>query len=635
MLFLASQNQLAQKGLFILWVALFCIAAQLTLENLIIEPIRVKHLSVLNKFFLKYRWHLLLGILFVSASNYFRVLQPQMIREALDLVVENVNLFQQFRGFELQSRLFSMLGSTLLLFGGLVLLLALLMGVFMYFMRQTIIVMSRLIEYDMRKELFAHYEKLDLAFYKRNNTGDLMARITEDVSKVRMYLGPAVLYGINLVSLFIMVIYSMLSVSVTLTIYCLAPLPFLSISIYYVSNLINKKSEVIQKQLATLNSTSQEVYSGIRVVKSYVQELAMVGFFREQSEDYKTKALSLAQVNAFFFPLMILMVGASTVLTVYIGGLQVVNGNITPGNIAEFVIYINMLTWPITALGWIASIIQQAAASQKRLNEFLDTKPSITNPIEAPGTIQGAITFNEVHFTYPDSGIKALNGVNFSLNPGDKMAIIGKTGSGKTTIADLLVRMYDVSEGSIELDGKNIEKHDLANLRQKVGYVPQDIFLFSDTISKNIAFGKPSATQEEIERFAKYASVYDDIIDLQEGFNTMVGERGVTLSGGQKQRVSIARALIKSPDIIILDDCLSAVDTNTEKQILSYFNEGLGDKTAIIITHRIYSLLQFDKIIVLDEGKIVEEGNHNELLEMQGYYFDLYEKQRIEEAENP
>jgi ATP-binding cassette subfamily B protein len=294
-----------------------------------------------------------------------------------------------------------------------------------------------------------------------------------------------------------------------------------------------------------------------------------------------------------------------------------------------------MLTWPITALGWIASIIQQAAASQKRLNEFLDTKPSITNPIEAPGTIQGAITFNEVHFTYPDSGIKALNGVNFSLNPGDKMAIIGKTGSGKTTIADLLVRMYDVSEGSIELDGKNIEKHDLANLRQKVGYVPQDIFLFSDTISKNIAFGKPSATQEEIERFAKYASVYDDIIDLQEGFNTMVGERGVTLSGGQKQRVSIARALIKSPDIIILDDCLSAVDTNTEKQILSYFNEGLGDKTAIIITHRIYSLLQFDKIIVLDEGKIVEEGNHNELLEMQGYYFDLYEKQRIEEAENP
>lgn len=558
-----------------------------------------------------------------------------MIREALDLVVENVSLFRQFNGFSLQDQLFSTLGRTLLLFGILVLVLALLMGIFMYFMRQTIIVMSRLIEYDLRKELFAHYEKLDLAFYKKNNTGDLMARISEDVSKVRMYLGPAILYGINLVSLFTLVIYSMLSVSVELTLYCLAPLPFLSISIYYVSNLINKKSEVIQKQLASLNSTAQEVYSGIRVVKSYVQENPMAGFFSSQSEDYKEKSMSLAKINAMFYPLMLLMIGASTVLTVYIGGLQVVKGSITAGNIAEFVIYINMLTWPITALGWIASIIQQAAASQKRLNEFLNTKPLIDNPTSNDSPIKGTIQFDKVYFTYPDTGIKALQNINLELKAGQKMAIIGKTGSGKTTIADLLVRMYDVSTGSIKIDGKDLREHDLANLRRRIGYVPQDIFLFSDTISKNIAFGKANAGPEEIEAFAKYAAVHSDIMNLSEGFQTMVGERGVTLSGGQKQRVSIARALIKKPDIVILDDCLSAVDTNTEKQILDYFSQGLAEKTAIIITHRIYSLLQFDKIIVLEDGEIIEEGTHAELLNLQGYYYNLYEKQHMEEAENP
>ena len=600
-----------------------------------LNPTRVKQLSYLNKYFFKYRWRFLLGVIFVSASNYFRVLQPQMIREALDLVVENVSLFRQFGGFSLQDQLFSTLGRTLLLFGVLVLVLALLMGVFMYFMRQTIIVMSRLIEYDLRKELFAHYEKLDLAFYKKNNTGDLMARISEDVSKVRMYLGPAILYGINLVSLFTLVIYSMLSVSVELTLYCLAPLPFLSISIYYVSNLINKKSEIIQKQLASLNSTAQEVYSGIRVVKSYVQENPMTGFFSTQSEDYKEKSMSLAKINAMFYPLMLLMIGASTVLTVYIGGLQVVKGSITAGNIAEFVIYINMLTWPITALGWIASIIQQAAASQKRLNEFLNTEPLISNPTNDDSPIRGTIQFEQVYFTYPDTGIKALQNINFELKAGQKMAIIGKTGSGKTTIADLLVRMYDSTSGSIKIDGRDLREHDLSNLRRRIGYVPQDIFLFSDTISKNIAFGKANAGPEEIEDFARYAAVHADIMNLSEGFQTMVGERGVTLSGGQKQRVSIARALIKKPDIIILDDCLSAVDTNTEKQILDYFSQGLAEKTAIIITHRIYSLLQFDKIIVLEDGQIIEEGTHAELINLQGYYFNLYEKQRMEEAENP
>ncbi len=593
----------------------------------------MKELFVLNKYFIKYKWHFLFGIVFVALSNYFRVLQPQMIREALDLVMENIALYRQLDGFDLQQELFSILGNTLLVFGGLVLVLALIMGVFMYFMRQTIIVMSRLIEYDMRKELFNHYERLDLAFYKKNNTGDLMSRITEDVNKVRMYLGPAVLYFINLLTLFIFVIYSMLQVSVELSMYVLAPLPFLSLSIYYVSSLINKKSTIIQQQLATLNSTSQEVYSGIRVVKSYVQEKPMSRFFAGQSQNYMDKSMGLAKVNALFFPLMMLLVGVSTILTVYVGGLQVVKGTITPGNIAEFVIYVNMLTWPVTAIGWIASIIQQAAASQKRINEFLKTKPAIISPTVEAKPIKGNVTFDKVTFVYPDTGIKALENVSFTLKSGEKMAIIGRTGSGKTTMADLLLRMYDVSEGQILIDGEDIRQKNLHNLRQKIGYVPQDVFLFSNTISKNIAFGKKTVEQAEIEQFAKYSAVYEDIKGLSQGFDTLVGERGITLSGGQKQRVSIARALIKKPEIIVLDDCLSAVDTNTEAQILGYFNESLQDKTTIIITHRIYAHLRFDKIIVLDEGKIVEAGTHESLLTNKGYYFDLYEKQRMEEVE--
>lgn len=592
----------------------------------------MKDLAVLNQYFIKYKWHFLFGILFVSLSNFFRVLQPQMIREALDLVINNVGLYDSFRGSSLQNEYFGMLGQQLLFFGGLVLLLALMMGLFMYFMRQTIIVMSRLIEYDMRKKIFAHYQDLDLGFYKRNNTGDLMARITEDVNKVRMYLGPAVLYGINLVSLFVLVISSMVSVNLELTLWCLAPLPFLSLSIYYVSNLINKKSTVIQTQLANLNSIAQEVYSGIRVVKSYVQGSAMTRFFSVESDDYKEKALDLAKVNALFFPLMLLLIGASTALTIYVGGIKVVSGAISPGNIAEFVIYVNMLTWPVTAIGWIASIIQQAAASQHRINEFMDTPTAIQNKAIYDGPIEGATEFEAVNFVYPDTGTKAINDFNLKLKAGDKLAIIGRTGSGKTTVADLLVRMYDVSSGEIRIDGRPIEEHDLHNLRKRIGYVPQDVFLFSDTISHNIAFGKRKAEQAEIEDFARYASVYEDIQDLSDGFQTFVGERGVTLSGGQKQRVSIARALIKKPDIVILDDCLSAVDTNTEKQILEYFNEHLQDKTCIIITHRIYALLEFDKIIVLDDGHIVEEGTHEELIQNGGYYSDLYEKQRMEDV---
>lgn len=592
----------------------------------------MKYLAYLNKFFFKYKWHFLLGLLFVSASNYFRVLMPQMIREAMDLVIDNIGLYKIFDGSSLQNDLFKHIGNTLLFFGVLVLLLALLMGVFMYFMRQTIIVMSRLIEYDLRKEIFDHYQVLDLAFFKRNKTGDLMARITEDVSKVRMYLGPAILYGINLASLFVLVIYAMISVSPTLTLYALAPLPFLSISIYYVSNLINTKSEAIQRRLAGLNSVAQEVYSGIRVVKSYVQEIPMGKYFAKKSEEYKDEAMGLARINALFFPLMLLLIGTSTILTVYIGGLQVVRGTLTPGNIAEFVIYVNMLTWPVTAIGWIASIIQQAAASQKRLNEFLNTQPTVSNPGGVLTTLKGDIKFDNVSFTYPDTGIRALENVDFHLHPGEKLAIIGRTGSGKSTIADLLVRMYDVSEGHIFIDQKDIQQINLHHLRRKVGYVPQDMFLFSDTIAENIAFGcQEEVSRPLVESMAKSASVYEDIMDFPEGFDTAVGERGVTLSGGQKQRISIARALIKKPDLLILDDCLSAVDTKTEKEILGYFEKELANKTAIIITHRIYSLLDFDKIIVLDNGKIVEQGRHEELLEIKGYYYDLFEQQRKEQ----
>lgn len=592
----------------------------------------MKSLKFLNQFFWRYRWRFLLGIIFIAVSNYFRVLQPQVIREALDLVIEHINMYRLYRGFELQDQYFGVLAKTLMFFGGLVLVLALLMGFFLYLTRQTIIVMSRLIEYDLRKLLYDHYQDLGLDFYKRNNTGDLMSRITEDVNKVRMYLGPAVMYLANLISTIALVIFAMLAVSPRLTLYTLLPLPLLAISIYYVSNLIHTRSTQIQQQLSKLTSIAQEVYSGIRVVKSYVREPQQVEYFAKEAEEYKEQSMGLARIDAWFFPLMIFMIGASTILTVYIGGRQVVAGEITAGNIAEFVIYVNMLTWPVTAIGWIASIVQQAAASQKRINEFLDAKPSIKGERTESYPLQGTVRFEEVGFVYPDTGIRALKDLNFELQVGERLAIIGRTGSGKTTIADLLVRMYDPTEGRILIDGKDLREHDLANLRSKMGYVPQDVFLFSDTIAKNIAFGLEEVPpQDKIEEFARYAAIHDEIKGLNNGYDTLVGERGVTLSGGQKQRVSIARALIKMPDLILLDDCLSAVDTTTEQQILGYLNEALADKTAIIITHRIYGHLKFDKIIVLDEGGVAEMGTHEELVKQGGYYAEIFERQLAEE----
>jgi ATP-binding cassette subfamily B protein len=594
----------------------------------------LKNLASLNKYILRYKWYLLIGILFVVASNYFRVLMPRTIREALDYVFDKIKQNDLLEGFGSQEIFQSEIARNLLYFGLLVILLALIMGIFMYFMRQTIIVMSRLIEYDLRKDIYAHYQELDQAFYKKNKTGDLMARITEDVSKVRMYLGPAILYGINTTSLFVLVIISMFQVDTKLSLYTLLPLPLLSISIYYVSNIINKKSTRIQQQLSTLNSIAQEVYSGIRVIKSYVQESQFAKYFGIQSEDYKTRSLELARVNSLFFPLILLLISVSTLLTIYIGGIQVSKGLISPGNLAEFVIYVNMLTWPVTGIGWIASLVQQAEASQTRINEFLDTKPTIENSDNLKHKLEGKVEFRGVDFIYPDTGIHALKNISFTIERGEKLGIIGKTASGKSTIAELILRMYDVESGQILIDDKPIETLDLFGLRDQIAYVPQDVFLFSDTIENNIAFGaKEHVPIAEIKKYAAYASVHNEIEELKNGYQTRVGERGVTLSGGQKQRVAMARAFINNPQIVILDDSLSAVDTTTEQTILSYLNEVLIGKTSIIITHRITGLLNFDKIIVIDEGEIAEVGTHESLLEKGGLYADLYEIQKVEDSQ--
>ena len=571
-----------------------------------------------------------MGIVFVALSNYFGVLIPQKIREALDFVQDKI---VAYKGAEegMKEVVYGELGEALLLFAGIVIGFSILKGIFMYFMRQTIIVMSRLIEYDLRKEIFGHMEMMDLAYFKRNKTGDFMSRISEDVSKVRMYLGPAILYGINLVTLFSLTIYAMFKVSVTLSLYTLIPLPFLSLTIYYVSSKINFRSSLIQKQLSQLTSTAQEVFSGIRVIKSYVKEDQFGKYFEDECEDFKSKSLDLARISAFFFPVMIFMISASTLIVVYVGGLEVAKGNITTGNIAEFIIYVNMLTWPVTSIGWIASLIQQAEASQQRINELLNEKSTLDRSGISAENLEGDIRFENVSFTYPDTGIEALKEVSFHLKKGEKMAIIGKTASGKSTIADLILRMYDVTEGKLMIDNQNIKAINLDNLRRKIGYVPQDVFLFSDSVTNNISFGVGEISQEKAEKYAAYAAIHDEISNLPEGYQTMMGERGVTLSGGQKQRISIARAFIKDPDIVILDDCLSAVDTDTEQQIMQYLNVALKNRTSIIITHRIHNLMEFDKILVLEDGRIAEIGTHDELLASGGYYKEMLEQQSIGE----
>lgn len=593
----------------------------------------MKNLKSLNKHLFRYRYRLMLGIIFIAFANVFGVYSPQVVRNAVDSVTTRINYYQFYTGSILAKEYMKIFGFSILFFGIIVVLLAILRGIFLFLMRQTIIVMSRLIEYDQKNEIFAHYQQLHLDFYKRNNTGDLMSRITEDVSRVRMYTGPAIMYTINLIVLFVMVIYTMIRVNPELTLYTVTPLPILGITIFFVNGIIERKSELIQRQLAFLTTISQESFSGIRVIKSYVQERFMNNYFVSEAENYKSKTLDLAKVEAIYFPVIFMLVGLSTLLTIFIGGIQVIQGKITPGNIAEFVIYINMLTWPIASVGWVMALVQRASASQKRIDEFLHTQPAIISP-EAPlEEIQGDIEFKNVSFTYPNTGIKALKQISFRVKKGQRLAVIGRTGAGKSTLGQLLVRMYDPDSGQVLIDGKEVRDFNLHSLRKQIGYIPQDVFLFSDTIRNNIAFGLDleEVNDEAVRLAALHAAVFHDIEQLPQKFETIVGERGITLSGGQKQRISIARALIKNPNFMIFDDCLSAVDAQTEQNILGYLNEILSGKTAIIITHRIFSLLNFDKIIVLEKGKIMEEGTHESLMEKRGIYFDLYERQQMEE----
>ena len=592
----------------------------------------MKDLAYLNKYFIKYKWRLIPGVLFVIISNYFGILPAKVIREAFDLVKENIDLYKLYNGFDNQQSIYEAFGKSLLYFGGIVLLLALLRGIFLFLMRQSIILISRYIEYDLKNEIYQHYQALDFSFFRRNNTGDLMSRATEDVNQVRNYLGPAIMYTINTVTLSIMIIYAMYDVNPTLATYALLPIPIIMVIILFINKIINQRSTKIQTQLSKLSSFVQETFSGIRVIKTYTQEVSKIEDFKKESNIYRNTSLDLVRIQAIFFPLIIFLVGFSTIITVYVGGLEVNKGTITAGNIAEFIIYVNQLTFPALALAWVTSLIQRAAASQKRINEFLNTRSDIPN-----GTLrkdlEGNITLENISFTYPETGIKALDGINLNIKAGQTVAIIGKTGSGKSTLANLLLRMYDSDQGKISFDGDDIKAYDYTHLRQQIGFVPQQVFLFSDTIANNIAFGLDSYTQQEVETAAQQAAVYENIISFEEGFNTHIGERGITLSGGQKQRVSIARALVKNPDILIFDDCLSAVDTKTEEEILLNLSKIMKNKTSIFIAHRISTIKNADHIIVLDNGKIVEEGTHDSLLAHNGEYADLYDKQLLQGQE--
>jgi ATP-binding cassette subfamily B protein len=583
---------------------------------------------------LKYKWTYLLGVLFIILSNLFAILMAPIVRMAVDTVTDSLIVFRHFNGFNLNDEIINMFTGYAVFFALLVLISAIIKGIFMFFMRQTMIVGSRYIEYDLKNEIFDHYQKLSLSFYNKNFTGDLMNRISEDVSRVRMYLGPAIMYTVNLVFLFMMVIGVMIAINPEITLYVLLPLPVLSVSIYYVSDIINHRSDRIQQKLSEMTSFVQEAFSGIRVVKSFAIETKVIENFEKESDDYKEKSMHLVHINALFFPLMLLLVGSSVLITVWVGGREVVYGNFTVGNIAEYIIYVNMLTWPVASLGWVTSLVQRAAASQRRINEFLSLKPEIHTESAEKVIFNDRITFRNVSFRFPDKNDFVLKNINFEILKGKKVGIVGLTGSGKSTIAQLLLRMYDVADGEILLDGVNIKSLDLVKYRSLFGYVPQDVFLFSDSIAGNIDFGLDQSEKdgagrpEQIREAARVADVLVDIDSFDKQFDTILGERGITLSGGQKQRVAIARAVIKNPDILLLDDSLSAVDTGTEGTIKQNLIDAMNNNTSIFISHRVSVIEESDTIFVLDHGEIVEQGSSAELLEKEGIFAQLRAKQQ-------
>ena len=587
----------------------------------------MKSLLSLNHYFFRYKYYLILGIVFVILSNLFAIYPAQLVRQSFDLVAGNIQEYKKLTEPEAKSLFYSNFETAVIRYGLLIVAMALLRGLFLFFMRQTIIVMCRHIEYDQKNDIYEQYQRLPLRFYRKNNTGDLMARISEDVSRVRMYTGPAIMYGINMVVLFIMVISYMISVNAEFTMYVLLPLPFLSISIYFLNNKIEKRSDQIQKSLSRLSTFVQEAFSGIRILKAFGKEKESVLNFALESEEYRNRSIQLGNINSWFAPIIMSLIGSSSILTVFIGGQQVIAGNISLGNIAEFLIYVNMLTWPVTSLGWVMSIAQRAAVSQTRINEFLNFENDLVSEKSLTVELKGKIEFKNVGFTYPDTGIIALKNINFNVNPGQSIGILGSTGSGKSTLANLICRLYDVSEGQILIDNESIKDFNPGFLRKQMGYVPQDVFLFSDTIRHNISFGNENLTEENMIIASKQADLYDNVIGFEKGFDTIIGERGITLSGGQKQRVSIARALALHPKVLILDDCLSAVDTKTENSILGHLKSEMQGKTTIIISHRISSVKMAERILVLDEGQIIQQGTHEQLLAVQGAYKELYEKQ--------
>ena len=567
-----------------------------------------------------------MGTLFILFSTVFAIIPATLIRETFNLIESG---YKEYISGNLNFK--NIIINDVIFYSAAIIISAVFRGILMYMMRQTIIVASRNIEYDLKNEVYYHYQTLPLQFYKNNNTGDLMNRISEDVSRVRMYLGPALMYGMNVTILMIMVIPFMFYINSTLAFFSVLPLPLLVVSIYYVQNIINKRSERIQESLSDLSTYVQESFSGIRLIKSFVREGNFSDVFKEKSNQYKEKSLDLQFVLALFFPIIMTLIGLSIIITVYVGALQVFEGTLTIGNIAEFLIYVYLLTWPVTALGWITSIVQRASASQKRLNEFLEEKTNIISKENKKVDLKGKLEFQNVSFSYPDTGLVGMDNISFQINPGESLGVIGSTGSGKSTIANSILRLFDIKSGKILVDGIDIKNLDISFFRKQIGYVPQDVFLFSDTIKNNILFGCESSDFRKVEKAAENADLIRNIDSFPNKYDTMIGERGITLSGGQKQRISIARAIIKEPKILILDDCLSAVDTNTENIILENLKKIMLDRTTIVISHRISSVKLAKQILVIEEGKVIEKGSHKELIKMEGHYHKLYIKQIEEE----